>query len=151
MIKDKLKYEPTTGVISWINSDCPRLKGERQAGFKNQRGYVKIKVDNKSYFAHRIAWYLYYGSWPNLDIDHINGIKDDNRIENLREASKSQNLSNSRLKTKYRGVSKANSKWRAVITHEGSKIHIGVYETQEEAYKAYVEKSKELKGEFSNV
>ena len=150
-IRDRLKYDPKTGVVSWINSSCPRLKGKRQAGFKNKRGYVKIKIDNKSYFAHRIAWYLCYGSWPTLDIDHVNGNKDDNRIENLREATKSQNLSNSRLKTKYRGVSKANSKWRAVITHRGSKMHIGVYETKKEAYKAYVEKSRELNGEFSNV
>ena len=87
-----LQYDPETGHFTWqINH--PRVRRGMVAGAKNAGGYVHIKVCGRDYYAHRLAWFFTFGRWPVDTIDHINGVKSDNRISNLRELSREQNSS----------------------------------------------------------
>ena len=81
---DGLKYDHLTGIIT--RRFYSSRKGERikQVGSLHKHGYLHCKVGSKHYKVHRLAWFLYYGEFPKNDIDHINGIRTDNRIENLR-------------------------------------------------------------------
>lgn|SRR5574337_13974 len=143
-MNEDLKYDPESGEIIWI-------KWNRVAGTKHHDGYIQIRYKNKLYGAHRIAWFLYYGKWPTL-IDHINGDRSDNRISNLREATKRQNAQNSIQSKPYKGVTwaKTSNKWRARIVIDGTELHLGVFETIEEAHQAYVNAANQYFGAFAN-
>jgi hypothetical protein len=117
-------------------------------------GYVIVTVNERKYKSHRILWLLMTGKWPENQIDHINGIRNDNRFCNLREATHSQNSANTPRRTSvsgYKGVSKNRKKWRAQIRISQKNIHLGLYDTPEEAHAAYVAKAKELFGEYAKV
>lgn len=86
-LRSIIRYHPDTGHLYWIGT------GER-AGAIQDKGYRTIEVDGKAYYAHRIAWFHHYGKWPEEDLDHINRSRDDNRIENLRDVSRSENNRN---------------------------------------------------------
>ena len=123
-----IKYDPETGVLS---------RNGKEAGW-SQNGYRYLMVDGTRYAAHRYAWYLYYGVWPKMDIDHINQDKSDNRISNLREATESQNLRNQR-KIKGYHLHKQSGKWRAMASVDNRVRHIGLFDTEEEARVAYLQ------------
>jgi hypothetical protein len=91
------RYEPETGNVYWIAEGKGRIK-KKAAGTVVKAGYIGIMIDGKRYYAHRIAWALHHGEHPVDQLDHINGIKIDNRIVNLREATNSQNGKNLSLK-----------------------------------------------------
>lgn len=150
----RVKYDPETGNFIRIFSRKVSDIG-KQIGVSDHKGYVKISIDKVNYRAHRLAWFLMTGKWPENQIDHINGIKSDNRFCNLREATHSQNNANKSKTVKnvsgYKGICKVNSRWRALIKVDGKKIHLGYYDTPEEAHAAYVAKSKELFGEYAKV
>lgn len=93
MINEFLKYDPETGSIIWVK-ERKNIKIGDKAGWADSGGYNRISFFGKKYLAHRIAWYLYYKAWPTGIIDHINGIKTDNKINNLREVTYSQNAVN---------------------------------------------------------
>lgn len=146
-----LTYDSETGLFTRVVSDRKRVKSVKNAGYTDDRGYRRIGAFGRHWFAHRLAWEVYYGKAPEGDIDHINGDKSDNRIENLRDVSKSLNLQNRRTTTKdstskYLGVSwdKFCKKWKAQIYANGVKKHIGVYATEEEAYDAYLQQKRKL-------
>jgi len=91
-LKDRLAYNPETGLFCWrIRQGGPQKHGWFP-GTPTGTGYLSIRLDNKNTKCHRIAWYLHYGHWPEKSIDHINGIKSDNRISNLRLATQSENM-----------------------------------------------------------
>jgi len=147
----KVSYDSDTGLFTKTVTNRKRETTIKEAGWKDSRGYRRLKIQGQTVFAHRLAWALVHKRWPDGDIDHINGIKDDNRIENLRDVSKSINLQNRRTTTKdsssgYLGVSwdKYCGKWKAQISVNGTKKHIGVYATEEEAYDAYLQQKREL-------
>jgi len=104
-------------------------------------------VNGKLYRAHRLVWLYFYGEWPKADIDHINRVKDDNRLENLRDVSRSQNKQNqgASIRNKvgikgvypYRNNGKQTGKWAAAICHRGKGHFLGAYSTIEEAQAAY--------------
>lgn len=145
MLKDVLRYEPSTGHFYWIKP-CNRFSQitvGAKAGTLHKRGYVHIKVYGKSYKAHRLAWLYTHGRWPNPAIDHINQVKSDNRIENLREADQLQNMQN---KPKYRtnssgyiGVTwhKDRKKWLAQFAYCNKNHYLGLFDDPAEAAKAY--------------
>jgi hypothetical protein len=147
-ILDNLRYDPDTGHLWWTKPGGPTRKLHQPAGHHHAAGYREVNLRyNKKQFrtmAHRIAWFLYHGYWPADFIDHINGDKKDNRIENLREATSYQNMANrgktsARLKKKnkygvshnlYVGVYQIPSgMWVARL----QATHLGTFETPEEA------------------
>lgn len=124
------KYDPDTGAVYWIANGKGRIK-KKAAGTKLKSGYIGICHNGKRYMAHRIAWFLYHGKWPEDQIDHINGERADNRICNLREATNSQNGKNLKInannKTGVTGVcfDKQTQKWRAYIRVDFKMIDLG--------------------------
>lgn len=134
-------YDKDTGFITRkIRTARCTTVGE-VAGHTNSQGYVILKYLGQSFKAHRIAWLLHHKVWPVHDIDHIDGNKANNSINNLRDVTRQLNCLNTSTKSKntsgYRGVSLHNNKWRARIMLEGKSTIIGSYDTPEEASIAY--------------
>ena len=121
-----------------VNRPCGH-KPTHSSGY----GYGKVRIGGKDYLAHRIIWLWYYGTWPEGDIDHINRNKIDNRIDNLRVVSKSENGHNQNIHrtntSGYPGVSwhKASKKYQARIMGDNKRINLGFFNAAEEAYRAY--------------
>lgn len=139
-LREVLEYSPETGIFTWKVRLAHRIKVGDVAGHRNSvHGYIYIIINNKGYGAHRLAFLYMEGYLPENDVDHINGIRDDNRWKNLRHASRSCNLQNRRLGTSsfsgFLGVNwnKHAKKWRAYITIHGKRIHLGYHDTAEEA------------------
>lgn len=150
-----LKYHKSTGIFTWKDrSNRSKKKGGDEAGSLSGCGYIDIKINGFSYKAHRLAWLYVYGSFPEKNIDHKNGIRHDNRWRNLREATPKENMWNRSIlpnnKTGRKGVSiqTINGKYRAHARWEGKQISLGVYETIEEAGNAYHDFAKNNHGEF---
>lgn len=127
----------------------PNSVGEVAGGI-SANGYRYISIDKKHYLAHRLAWLYVYGAWPKNQIDHINGIRADNRICNLREATPSennQNVTKARAGSlvDYLGVSYGkNGKFRARIHVNNKLFHIGTFLTAEDARDAYLSTKRNL-------
>jgi hypothetical protein len=120
-------------------------------------GYVEIGVDGRRYQAHRLAFLMMTGAWPEDCLDHINGARADNRWSNIRQASACENARNScrpvNNRSGFKGVSwKArNRKWVAQIAVQNRKIHIGLFDTAEAAHAAYVTAARRYHGEFARA
>lgn len=151
------RYDASTGIFTRLISVSPKARVGEPAGNKNTIGYLRIRIDGDLYSVHRLAWFYMTREWPKNQIDHINGIRDDNRFANLREATHCENQRNSRIpKTNtsgYKGVCfhKAAGKWAASIRLDGKQKHIGLFDTPEEASAAYIDKARELYGEFARI
>lgn len=137
-LKLLLRYEPDTGLFFWKASrGAGKINGV--AGTIDSDKYRVIGVNGKYHKAHRLAWLYVYGIFPNDKIDHINGVRDDNRILNLRQASQKQNSENIKIysnnKSGYRGVhfNKPTKSWKAYIRHNKKLKHLGLFKTAEEA------------------
>jgi len=143
-----LKYFPDTGVFIRLMSGGGRKAGS-VAGTGDVSGYRKIRVDGKNYWAHRLAWLYFHGAWPEDEIDFINGDFADNRIANLRSASRAINMQNLRgpkctNKTGYLGVDFYRYGYRAQIKVDGKAFWLGRFSTPELAYDAYIEAKHRL-------
>lgn len=139
LLKKYLSYCPFTGVFIWQLCPGTRVKQGDKAGCIGETGYVQIRFKNKVYKAHRIAWLFMTGKWPPDQIDHKNGIEDDNRWRNLRLATNQQNAMNQKQckinSSGCTGVSfyKRTGRWSAYITFQGKRIYLNTYKTKEEA------------------
>jgi hypothetical protein len=153
-ISSYLDYDLKTGIFVWKVKTKTSNSGD-VAGNANWRGYVSIWIAGKQYYAHRLAWAFCNGSWPIGDIDHINEDKSDNRISNLRVASRSENMFNrSCNKNNTSGMKgvvfcKATNRWRAQMMVNKKSVNIGRFKTKEAAANAYMFKAKEIMGEFA--
>jgi len=153
-LSDYLEYNHQTGILTWKKKPSKNIQIGKEAGYKSNIGYIQIGFRGKIYYAHRIAWELYYNENPPKMVDHINGNKSDNRIENLRSANNAQNMQNmgktKRNSTGFKGVChlKKQNKYMAVIGHKMKSIYLGVYETAEEAHAAYCKAAEKLHGAF---
>jgi hypothetical protein len=159
-IKDNLRYDPETGYLWWTKRASGRSLDKPAGGF-NQIGYIVISRRDagvkRNYFAHRLAWFIYHGIWPKEQVDHINNVKDDNRIVNLREATGSENQANQKpqvgCSSRYKGVywNKQICHWRAKIKVNKKPIHLGCYDNEEEAALAYNKAALEHFGEYAKI
>jgi hypothetical protein len=155
-VQSILDYDQNSGVFYWrINSGTNKTIG-KPAGCTNGSGYKQIPIQGRLYLAHRLAWLISTGEDPsNLLVDHINGIKTDNRFCNLRLATNSLNSCNRKLSARntsgYKGVSysKTKQKWRADVRINGKQTVIGYFDTPELAHMAYCKAAAELFGEFA--
>jgi len=140
-LKERLHYEKETGIFLWSNPITNSLKSGDIAGTKNKEGYIKININNKIYSAHRLAWLYFYEKFPKNYIDHINGIKNDNRICNLRDVTSKESAKNKSIRNNntsgFTGVSfsKANKKWKAQICIKGKQTNLGYFKNKEDAIK----------------
>lgn len=92
-LHELLDYSPDTGLFTWKVARAGRIKAGDVAGNLNNTGYIQITVDGTAYYAHRLAWLYIHGKFPENHIDHINGVRDDNRISNLRDVTPQENTS----------------------------------------------------------
>ena len=126
-----LKYNPRTGCFTWKKKTCLKVVIGKLAGTINSKGYIVITISRKLYRAHRLAWFYIHGVWPKDQIDHVNHVRTDNRIINLREASNLENHKNmSMAKNNTSGITgvnwnKTDRSWRASITLNLKSIHLG--------------------------
>lgn len=152
-----LEYNPETGVFIWRERLTNRVNVGDVAGSRTH-GYVEISIHNRSYRAHHLAWLYVHGVLPSTGIiDHIDGCKDNNRISNLREASPSQNSQNMReakngSKSGLMGATwhSQRGKWMAQIRANGKNINLGLFDSAEDAHRAYLMAKKKLH-EFGEV
>lgn len=138
-----LDYNSETGVFVWRLAIGRRAKVGATAGGKSNTGYWRVKVDGVFYSAHRLAWLHVYGEWPAHEIDHVNGIRDDNRLSNLRDVTKSVNQqnrhkSNNGSATGFLGVTPYHGRYMAQIWVSGKYRFIGYFDSPENAHAAYL-------------
>lgn len=154
-LHELLDYNDETGALIWKSNITKRNRIGSKAGCEKSCGYVRIQINGSLYQAHRIAWALHFGEWPKSSIDHINCIRNDNRICNLRDATHHQNMMNSRIRSHnkcgFKGVYKSRNKYRAQISFFGKRVLLGYFETPEMAHEAYAAAAKKLHGDFSRI
>jgi hypothetical protein len=157
-LRSLLSYDPESGDFKWIEKRFNGADSGQSAGSINRYGYRRICVFGSYYTAHRLAWLLHYGVEPKGSLDHINGVRSDNRIANLREATNSQNGYNMSLssasKSGVKGVrfycrAGRKDKWSARIMVQGESIFLGLFDTLEEAKSARLCAAEKYHGEFA--
>ena len=144
-LKELLDYNSETGAFRYVSSGTACIGS-------NAEGYRRIWAYGKRYMLHVLAWLYVYGVLPTSKLDHVNRIRDDNRIDNLREATNKQNSWNRKRSctnlSGFKGVSADKNRWRATLTVDNKKIRLGRFNTPEEASAAYQAKAREVHGEF---
>ena len=135
-----LDYCPDTGVFTWKINKGIYKPGDTAGGIPKPSGYLYIGVNGIRYLAHRLAWFYCFKEWPELDIDHINRIRNDNRLDNLREVSRSVNLRNSasRSTSGFKNVYKNGAKYWARVWVNYEPKYLGTYDTAEQANQAVI-------------
>lgn len=149
--RELFSYCPRTGEIRWASSTNRRIRIGALAGNLRSDGYLEIQANGVRVRAHRLAWFIYYGEWPEHDIDHINGRRADNRIINLRDVPRQVNIQNqSRARRdSSSGLLGAHwndhdKVWHAKITVDARSVYLGTYKTPEDAHAAYVEAKRTM-------
>ena len=175
VLRNILRYDPDLGLLFWRprsadmfdnrNGEASRrasawnTKHAGEEAFRNCAvyGYRTGSIFNKSYRAHRVAWAIYYGEWPSKEVDHINNVRDDNRIINLRLACRAENNRNTRpvinSSSRFLGVSwnRKTKVWHASIRAGGKQRHLGCFRDEVDAARAYDAAAAKHHGEFSNL
>jgi hypothetical protein len=167
LLRKLLRYEPETGKLFWLSRTLDIVPNERNMNSFNSQfagkeafiadngeGYRKGGIFRRTYKAHRVIFAIAYGRWPTHEIDHINGNKADNRLCNLREATRSQNQRNRKPRggaSKYKGVYKKGNYWASAICFNGAQLHLGTFKNELDAYAAYCAASKKHHGEYGRI
>jgi hypothetical protein len=141
-LRARLSYDTETGEFRW------RTTG-KLAGSPDEDGYLRIGIDGRRYRAHRLAWFYVHGEWPDLWIDHIDGVPSNNAIANLRQVTNAENQQNRAMqrnnKSGYRGVSQtAAGKWAATIRRGAAHTYLGIFDCPKEASTAYEAARRDL-------
>lgn len=147
-LDEKFAYDPKAGDLIWRVS-CGRAKAGDVAGYLQANGYRYVGINGRLYPEHRVIFRMVTGRSPKGQIDHINGIRDDNRWENLREVSRSENLQNQRKARSnnelgFLGVRRSRKRFRAQIWLNGKQHYLGTFDTPELAHQAYLREKRGL-------
>lgn len=151
-LKSWVSYNRDTGQFTWLKTSGKGYVGA--AAGTMFKGYVMITIRGKHVLAHRLAWFFEYGRWPAHQIDHINGVKDDNRITNLREATNAQNHCNrGPQKNSTSGVKgvywfKPDQRWKAQIVVRGKCMVLGYFRNFDDAVRCRKEAEEKYQGEW---
>lgn len=150
-LREALDYDPETGIFIRRERTSNIIKVGGVAGWLDRNGHVRLGLDGRTYAAHRLAWLYVYGDWPSGVIDHKDGVRDNNRIGNLRDATSSVNQQNQRAphkngSTGFLGVTfhKKRNKFQAQIGTKHGHKYLGVYPTAELAHQAYLDAKRQL-------
>jgi hypothetical protein len=156
-LRELLSYDPETGEFRWLPRPGGRARlAGKVAGIISERGYVRIEIDGKRYYAHRLAHFYMTGEWPSTSIDHEERNRADNRWSKLRPATRSQQTANQGLNTRNKsgckGVywDKERDLWRAIIEVDGREHNLGRYADFEKAVAARKAGEKKFHGDFAN-
>lgn len=146
--RELLHYDPETGSLAWKISPSKKVRAGAVAG-SIVDGYVAVGIDKVLHKGHRVAWLISNGSWPRGFIDHIDGVRSNNRLANLREATPLLNQQNHRRaqsnsSTGVMGVFPKGERFLTRIKVFGKAKHLGVYDTPEEAHQAYLTAKRQL-------
>lgn len=151
-----LSYDPVTGIFVWrVDPPIGPKRKDTRAGTLTALGYRQILINRRAYKEHRLAFFYVHARWPSNSIDHINGLRHDNRIDNLREATQAENTRNQRTRRDSASGLKcvhfkpSMNKWAAYIKHSGKQIHLGHFDTPDQAALAYRAAAQKLFGEFA--
>jgi hypothetical protein len=157
-LRKSLKYIPETGELIWLYSEQrPDVIGKRAGWFDASTGYWKISIDGVNYIAARIIWFLAYGVLPERTPDHRDNDKSNDRLCNLRLATKSENGANAKLNIRntcgLKGVSfcRSTGRYRASIQVRGKSVNLGRFNSKEEAHSAYLTAAIKEFGEFARA
>jgi len=155
-LRKLISYDPETGDLTWLARDADvhpndwgrRIFNAQRAGkpafTSESHGYRQTTIMGGVFAAHRVAWAIYYGEWPRGEIDHINGVRNDNRIANLRDVTRQENCRNSALygnnTSGHVGVTwdKNLKNWRSRIKIDGKTKHLGSFDSKDDAIAARV-------------
>lgn len=158
-LKELLRYDPETGVFTWLVWRPNGVKVGDQAGVKHKdSGYLRIKIDSRIYAAGRLAWLYMTGALPSHRVDHEDADKQNNRWCNLRPATASQNAANARLSRRntsgFKGVHYTRTrtsfkKWAAHIRVDGVLKTLGYFAKPEEAHVAYAKAAEAAFGAYA--
>lgn len=154
IVKDLLAYNPETELLTWKMSRRGTVKAGSIAGRVNDDGYIRVKVGQNQYSGHRIALFLHYGQQPEGHLDHIDNDKINNRISNLREATRNQNGFNirktSRCTSGVKNVSWYKNAWEVRVRVNGKREYFGRFQNLFEARERAIEVRKQYHGDFAN-
>lgn len=157
-LRNLLDYCPDTGVLTWRKRDGEsrgvktfntHFGGEQAGTIDKGHGYQRVKMHGKLYLAHRIAWTIFHNYWPN-EVDHINQVRTDNRISNLREVTRAENMRNKkRYKNNMSGASGVywhvqHRKWYADVGVNGKHVFVGLFSSKHDAQKAREDAANKL-------
>lgn len=150
-LRELLDYNPDTGVFTWRKTSG-RAGAGSVAGRSHHQGYCQIGVDGYRHSAHRLAWLHFYGEWPKAEIDHINGLRSDNRIANLRDVPLRVNQQNRRQAHATKrscdllGVTwnKRQKRWIARLIVDGDVRFVDRFTDPQEAHAAYIEAKRKF-------
>ena len=156
-LRKLLHYNPKTGEFRWRKRPCNSVHLDRPAGHvQPPEGYLCIGIDRRLYKAHQLACFYMTGRWGRPSIDHRDGDASNNRWNNLRRATRSQNNANRRRQRNntsgYKGVYLCRSgRWGAAIQINGKSKHLGTFASPQEAHAAYVKAARKYQGEFARA
>jgi hypothetical protein len=163
-VRERFTYDPEEGLLRYrtaMSIRCVLQPAGTIAGRVHQEGYRYITIKGRQYRASRLIWLYMKGEWPPNQVDHEDRKPGNDKWTNLRLANGSQNKANcgkykgkpkSSLLKGVQAVQKAKSiRYRAIATKDGVREHLGYFDTEEEAHAAYLERSKELHGEFARA
>lgn len=143
-------YDPATGVFTWREAVLKRKAGSI-AGGVDGKGYQQIRIGGSIFRSHRLAFLAVTGSWPKDCVDHMNGVRGDNRWENLRDVPPVENSQNQRRPRSdstsgFLGVSPRKTKrtWQAQIRVKGKILFLGYFKTPEEGHEVYLAAKRRL-------
>ena len=160
-LKTILDYDPETGAFTWKHrANGPKWWNTRWAGKAagstyriGNTFYTCIRISGQKFYAHRLAWFYVYGEWPQHEIDHRDRDGTNNRLSNMRPATRTLNKGNQRRRKDnthgFKGARRCRSNWQASISKDGVRFHLGTFSSPELAHEAYVEAAKKLYGEFA--
>ena len=147
--RELFNYDPETGALTWKVQNSNRSFKGRVAGGLSNTGYLEVRVNKTTYLVHRLVWLIHTGSWPEHLIDHLNGVRTDNRIVNLRDVPRRVNQENQRRarcdsQTGVLGVYAKRNKFSSSIGVCGRRVYLGVFDTPLEAHQAYLTAKRAL-------